>query len=283
MLQALPYIFKDVKMFQNKILSICLFFLCVHAYLKADITVVGTLLPSSKSLISTQVSGRLEDIFVDVGSRVNKNQPLVQLDKRYYEIELAQKMAALEAAKLELADSEKNFLRMQKLWEKPQGETPSIPLKRFEEAQTKHAQSVTQVEQAQENYNKAQLNLEETTIKAPYDCIVTKKYAGIGESIPNQPVTNILEVQALDPLFLEFSIPQSYSDYLCLKCPITYEIEGMKLPRQSAQVDLLYPTLDESTRSLRCRAVLDNKDYRIRPGALVKVTLQIALPQGNGQ
>lgn len=258
----------------NKILIASLLFCLVQFHLIADITAIGNVQSSSKSLISTQVAGRVEKVLVDVGTQVKKDQALVQLDKRFYEIDLAQKTAALECAKIELSDTEKNFIRMQKLWEKPQGETPSISLKRFEDAKTKFDQSSAQLKQAEENFNRAKLNLDETTIRSPYNGVITKKLVDIGESIPVQPVTNVVEVQVLHPLYLEFSIPQVYSDHLFLDMPIDFEIDGITSKIHTAKIDLFYPSLDENTRSLRCRAVLDNKDFKIRPGSLATVTIK---------
>lgn len=264
---------------KNKILCLCLTVLFFQSMLLAkesEVITIGNMQPSSKSLISTQVSGRVENFFVEVGSLVKKNQPLVQLDQRFYKIDLAQKLAALESAKIEMNDAKSNFSRMQKLWEKPNGEAPSISLKRFEDAKTKYEQSVTQVKQAEENFNRAHLNFEETVIKSPYDGVIAKKIVDIGESIQTQPVTNVLEVQAIHPLYLEFSVPQAYCNYLHVGSPLSFEIDGLELKSHTSQIDLIYPILDETTHSLRCRAVIDNKDFNIRPGSLAKVTIKIA-------
>ena len=251
------------------------FLLMQMALYPSDITTIGNIHSSSQSLISTQVAGRVETIFIEVGSQVKKNQPLVLLDKRFYEIDLLHKEAALESAKIEMSDAEKNFSRMQKLWEKPDGEASSIPLKRFEDARTKYEQAVVQVKQAQENLNKAKLYLEETTIRSPYDGIVTKKFVDVGESLTTQPVTNIVEIQALDPLYLEFSIPQSYCNQLHIGSPISFEIEGVELKNKAAKIDLFYPSLDENTHALRCRSILNNPDHSIRPGSLARVMIKI--------
>lgn len=270
-------LYKRVTMNKINFFIACLFLLFGHT-LAAEITAIGTIQPSAKSFVSTQVSGRIENIYLDVGAHVKKDQPLVQIDKRFYEIDLNQKAASLESAKLAMEDAEKNFLRMQKLWEKPQGETPSIPLKRFEEAKMKYALALTDMQQAQQNYHRAQLNLEETLIKAPYEGVITKKFVGIGEFLPVQPVINLIEIQALNPLYLEFFIPQKDAENLCRGSPIHFEIEGSPM-NHSATIDLFFPTLDDSTHSLRCRAIIDNKDYKIRPGSLVKVRLKDPLQQ----
>lgn len=268
---------------KNKILPTCLallFFQGALTGMESEIVTIGNILPSSKSLISTQVAGRVENVLVDVGSEVKKGQPIVQLDRRFYQIDLAQKSAALEAANVEMADAGKNFVRMQKLWDKGNGEAPSISLKRFEEAKTKYEQSAALFKQAQENFNRAKLNLEETTIKSPYDGIISKRLVDIGEAVPVQPVTNVVEIEALHPLYLEFSVPQVYLANLHKGLPLTFEIDGVELKNKTAQIDLFFPSLDETTRSLRCRAVLDNEDFKIRPGSLARVTINIA-PQGN--
>ena len=252
-----------------------LLFQTVLTGLEPEITTIGNIQASSKSLISTQVAGRVDKVLVDVGSTVKKGQAIVLIDNRLYAVNLAEAQAILETAKIEMLDAEKNFLRMQKLWQKPEGEAPSIPLKRFEDAKAKYEQATAQAKKAQENYNRAQLYFEEATIKSPYDGVVTKKIVDVGETIATQPVTNVMEIQALHPLYLEFSIPQAYMTYLHLGSPLRYEIDGITLNNSKAQIDLFYPNLDEKTRSLRCRAVLDNKDFKIRPGSLAKVTLKI--------
>ena len=102
------------------ILHLALSFLLMQMTLTGveEITAIGNIQTSSKSLISTQVSGRVEAIFVAIGTKVKKEQPLVQLDKRIFEIDMAQKKAALEIALVDLSDAQKNFSRMQKLWRK---------------------------------------------------------------------------------------------------------------------------------------------------------------------
>ena len=116
-----------------------------------EITTIGTILPCSKSSIGSQVTGRVDKVFVEVGTSVLKGQPIVQLDSRPFEITVSQKKAALESARIKLVDAETNFSRMQKLWEKPEGEKPSIPQKKFEDAQSEYAQALVQVKQAEEN------------------------------------------------------------------------------------------------------------------------------------
>lgn len=268
----------------NKFINTFLTTIVMHSALlsvESEINTIGHFHPSSKSAISSQVTGRIDQVFVEIGFLVKKGQAIVQLDSRPFEITVAQKKAALEASKIELVDAETNFARMQKLWEKPEGETPSIPLKRFEDSQTKYAQALVSVKQAEENLKKAKLDLEESTIKAPFEGIITKKMIDIGESLPSIPVTHVAEIQATDPLYLEFSIPTAYQAYVSEKSPISFEIDGLKIPNNSAKIHLFYPCLDEHTKSLRCRAIIDNAEGLIRPGTIARVSIKTSASESN--
>jgi membrane fusion protein (multidrug efflux system) len=237
------------------------------------LTTTGTFNPSSKTLISSQVNSRVSQFLVDVGSEVKKDQPIVILDNKIFQNTFSVRKNSLDLAKIEVTDAEINFKRMQKLWLKPEGGTPSITLKRFEEAENRYNIALINVKQAEENLKRAEIDLEETIIKAPFNGVITKKLVDLGESIPTQPVTHIAEIQSLDPLYLEFSIPQSYQSFLKVGSNLSFEVDGIKVSNNQSKIDLFYPSLDESTRALKCRAVISNPDKSIKPGSLAKIQI----------
>lgn len=239
-----------------------------------EFTTIGNVYPAARTTIGSLVDGRIETIFVDVGSRVKKGEPLLALDLVFFRNDLLQKENLLELAKVELADAEKNYIRMQNLWEKPNGKAPSISLKKFEEAKNKYELALIGVKNAETQLNRAKTNLEEATIKAPYDGIITKKYIEVGGSISAIPASELLEIEKIYPLYLEFSIPQSYLEAVTLGHEINYSIEGTGVKEAQAKIDLQYPALDESTRSLRCRSVIENRNQSIKPGSLAKITIK---------
>src|SRR5690606_20172173 len=92
---------------------------------------------------------------VDVGDRVAAGQPLAELDRTFFEIEVAQRKAEVDSAKarqesagqaIKTAQAELEHARaavgeanlqlgrMKALWEKPDGEAPSIPKSRYDQA-----------------------------------------------------------------------------------------------------------------------------------------------------
>lgn len=238
------------------------------------ISAIGTILPRYKSTLGSTISGRVLEVMVDVGTYVKKDQPLLKLDPLFFLIDIALEEATLKAAQVELEDAKLNFQRMNKLWNKPEGQSPSISRKKFEDAQLRYDKETAAVLQATENLKKSRETLNESIIKAPYDGVITKRLVHPGESI--EPSTALLEIEAIDTVYVEFSVPQAMISSLHVGTPITIEAEGLFSEKKSAIINLIWPYLDEKTRSIKCRSILDNRTQELHPGALVRVQISLS-------
>jgi membrane fusion protein (multidrug efflux system) len=242
---------------------------------KTSLTALGTLYPQYKTTVGSIVSGRVREVLVDVGSVVKKDQPLLTLDTTFFEITKSQAESSLAAATVERVDAERNFERMKRLWEKPDGQTPSISKKRYEDALTRFEQASLSESQAMENLKRARANLEEATIKAPYDGVITKRLVDAGEPVTSTPVTKLLEILSIDSLYIEFSVPEIYQSRLHTDLPIYLRIEGTDAV-VPAKIHVVFPDIDEKTRSVKCRALVSNVDRTLHPGALVHIDLALS-------
>jgi RND family efflux transporter MFP subunit len=100
-----------------------------------------------------------------------------------------------------------------------------------------------------------------------------------GQPASANPVTNLVEVQETGVLYLEFSLPQELLATIAPGTPITFEVEGTADGQGSGEVAVVFPAIDEATRSFRCRVIVQNADMRLRPGLLAQVrvlTRQVA-------
>jgi membrane fusion protein, multidrug efflux system len=240
-----------------------------------SLTAIGTLFPAYKSALGSIVSGRVDEVLVDVGDSVKKGQTLLKLDQRLFIIALDEAVAAARSASVELEDAARNFERMKKLFEKPEGKLPAISLKRFEDAQTRCEQAKVAKDRAEQNVKKAQTNLDETIIKAPFDGVITKRFVHPGEPVNATPVTKILEILSIDCLYAEFSLPQVHRSKVHVGDSVEIDIEGVLHERIKAAVDVIYPDIDEKTRSIKCRTIVHNEKRELQPGALVRVVIPI--------
>jgi membrane fusion protein (multidrug efflux system) len=239
------------------------------------ISAVGTLYPNYKSSLGSVVSGKVDKIFVEVGDSVKKGQPLLALDQTFFEIAVEETQSALSAAKIEEEDAARNYERMKKLFDKPEGQSPSISQKRFEDAKTRFDQAQVGIQRAEEALRRAQKNLDEATIKAPYDGEITKRLVHPGEAVNATPVTRLLEMLSIEDLYVEFSVPQLHMAHLAIGTPVLLNIEGSGCDKVHATIIRIYPDIDERTRSVKCRADVKNPDRTFHPGALVRVSIPL--------
>jgi membrane fusion protein (multidrug efflux system) len=265
-----------MKTILSLVTVVSLFHLPLGAVEYRSISTVGTICPEHKSCLGSVVSGRVDEVLVDVGDRVTKGQELLKLDTTFFSIALKEAEDALVSAQVERVDAERNFERMKKLFAKPEGQTPSISQKRFEDAGTRYEQSLVSQRRAEENLQRAKANLKEATIRAPYNGVVTKRLVHPGEAVNAAPVTKVLEMESIDTLYVEFSVPQVQMAKLQVGSHVELQIEGTTQGTYSAAIDLICPDVDEKTRSIKCRTFLNNADRLFHPGSLVRITIPLS-------
>ncbi len=282
--------------------------------LREEVPAVGSFRARQTTRVGSEVSGQVHGVLVDVGSVVEAEQALVQLDRSFFEIEVAQRRAEVESARARLASAgqavetaqaeieharaalgESDLLlgRMRALWEKPEGQAPSIPKSRFDEAvfgqreaaarlrsteskaaeaQARRTEATVGVSQATEGLRYAEQRLEKTVVRAPYAGVVTARLVDVGEPVTATPVTHLVEVQETSVLHLEFSLPQEALLTVRKGTLVRYQVEGiLEGGPGEGEVERVFPIIDEGTRSFRCRVVVDNAAGKLQPGLLARV------------
>ncbi len=233
---------------------------------------VGSFQARKNTQMGSQVSGRVDKVLVEVGDLVKKDQELIRLDPTFFDIEVAQRKAELQAAKVAMTDADLNFNRMKNLWEKPNSkEPPSVPRKMFDDARLKLEATTAQFQQAQHGLRYAEQRLRETVVRAPYDGVVSKRMVDPGQPVTATPATSLVEVQEVGTLDLDFSLPQNMLGNIKVGTPFEFEVEGIENGRGTGTIALIFPAIDEATRSFRCRAWIQNPGLKYHPGLLAQI------------
>ena len=239
--------------------------------IRSSVSTAGSFRARRSTRVGPQVSGRVLEVLVDVGDNVKQGQELVRLETSLFDIEVAQRKADVESAQVTQAEAQLNFSRMKNLWEKPDGQEPSIPKKLMDDATTRLQSATAKLGQATEALRWTQERLKETVVKAPYDAVVVRRLVDPGEPVTSTPITHLLELQETRSLELEFALSQELLSTVRVGTPIEFDVEGSAGARGQAVVDVVHPALDEATRTFRSRAIIDNRDSRYRPGMLARV------------
>jgi HlyD family secretion protein len=186
----------------------------------AAVSATGTVNPVTAVQVGSQVSGQVQEIYVDFNSEVKKNQVIARIDPQSFALRVSQAMADLEAAratvltqranvaalqaevsraKVGLAESEREFQRNKMLQEKNFVSAAVLDKAEFawrtaqEQVKTAQAQlavgesQVRNVEalvkQRDSQLSQAKVDLDRTTIRAPVDGIVIKKTVEPGQTV----------------------------------------------------------------------------------------------------
>ena len=243
---------------------------------------VGSFRARQTTRLGPQISGRVQDVLVETGDLVSKGQTLVRLDPAFFEIAVRQNDAAVEAAKsaltcaaVDLADAQREMNRQLELFKTGAGSTKERDdaVAAHERARANQAQRQALLREAERRLEYAHEQLNETQIRAPYDGAITNRMVDPGQPASTMPPTALVEIQEVGVLYLEFSLPQELLDRVTVGTPFMFNVEGVRGGSGEGTIAVVYPAIDETTRSFRCRAIVANEDAKYQPGLLASVTV----------
>ena len=117
-----------------------------------------------------------------------------------------------------------------------------------------------------------QAQIAKTEIRAPFEGTIGLKYVSEGSYV-NQ-ATKIASIQQLDPIKIDFSIPEKYSSLVKVNDTLGFSIEGND-EHYTASVIAIEPKVDVSTRSIQVRAITKNRSGKIFPGSFARIEFSL--------
>ena len=236
----------------------------------------GSFIAPKITHLGPQISGEIKAVYADVGDIVKKNQELVQIDPVLFDLDVKSAKADLGAAKADLHDAVVNFKRMENLFKEGDFKESAVSKKNYDDAYIRKVMAKSRYQKALALKERAAERLKQTCIRAPYDAVVLKKMVDPGEPVNSAPITYMMDIQQIDTLYLEFSIPQEALAYVKAFKPaeqgteVFYSIPNL-CPETKAAITRIFPEIAVDTRSVKCRAEISNKDFLLKPGLLVDV------------
>lgn len=218
---------------------------------------VGTLEAMNGVEVNSRVDGQVVGIYFKSGQMVKKDQPLVQLDDSLDWQSLKNDEATLRYNTL-------NYKRLLNVYKTTSGASKNS----VDEA-------LSQMQQSQAAVGTDRLNIQYKNIKAPFTGKLGIRNVNLGQYITTG--TAIVTLQALDPLYVDFSLPQQDLGKLYINQPVQIQIDSFPNQKFQGNVTALSSKVDTDTRTILVRASIPNPDYKLLPGLFANVYLQ--LPQ----
>ncbi len=89
----------------------------------------------------------------------------------------------------------------------------------------------------------------------------------------------IVTLQALDPVFMDFFVPQQSMDQIRLGQTVTVKVDAYKDQSFTGEISAVNPKVDSSSRNVQIRATLKNADHRLIPGMYATVDIATGTPR----
>ncbi|MBP6609536.1 MAG: efflux RND transporter periplasmic adaptor subunit [Paludibacter sp.] len=203
----------------------------------------ATVEPDVKNNIAPASPGRIRKIMVEVGDRVSKGQKLVQMDN------------------VNFVNSEVQIENLRRIYKRVLGlfEVGGASQQELDNAKL-------QLEVAETNIR----NLNENTfLTSPISGIVSARNYDEGDMYSGQ--NPVLTVMQIAPVKIKIFISESYYSKVKMGMPVSVKVDLLEGETFNGKVSLIYPTIDERTRTFGLEVKIANSNSKLRPGMFARV------------
>lgn len=222
--------------------------------LEEHIRAIGTFNADESADIRSEIPGRITVVSFTEGQQVKKGDVLLQIDDSIYRSELVQAEANLELSRL-------TYERTKELQKKGAASTQL------------RDETVAQLKEMEASVELAKTRLEKTNIRAPFDGLIGLREFGEGDYVDTGSI--ITHIEAVNPMKVEFSIPEKYFSYLMVDLPLDITVDAYPGKTFHGKIFAIDSRVDVDTRTIRVKALLPNADGTLRPGMFAYLGLLV--------
>jgi len=216
--------------------------------------------------VKTEYSGTVTDVLVTEWVRVSKGTILLRFDAREAEAGAAAARASLLVAEVGLNRARRELERTVKLKEAGLA-TPQ----NLDDAKTASEAAEAQLAAVKAQMQMAETKLAKTVIRSPLDGVVASRTVNPGDFIENmgspKPMFRIVDNRRLE---LTVTVPSSRISGVKLGQPLSFTTDAVPGRTFTGKVSFINPAADESSRTVRVVAVVDNPDETLKSGLFAK-------------
>ncbi|MGZ3866718.1 MAG: efflux RND transporter periplasmic adaptor subunit [Bacteroidia bacterium] len=225
------------------------------AKVENKITVSGNVIANEEATLKPESAGKIISLEIKEGAEVQKGQLLAKLNDAPLQAQL-KKVTVQQKLAAEKEQRMKQLLEVKGV------------------SQDEYDIALSNLNAANADIDLLRAQIMETEIRAPFNGIVGLKNVSEGNYISTSDV--IASIQQIDPVKIDFSIPEKYADKIKTNDTVYISMDGSN-KKYKATIYALDPKIDVNTRSLKVRALCKNGKHEIFPGAYAQVTLVLHL------
>ena len=236
------------------------------------ITATGTIEPITQVEVGTQVSGKIDKVYVDFNDHVKKKQIIAEIDKTILQSNLKNAEAALQGAKIEAEYQEKIYKRTKTLYEKAFSSETDLELAEYNYNNAKIACEKTSL-----MYDIAKQDLSYAYIHSPIDGVVLDVSIEEGQTVAaNYSAPTLFTIaNDLTKMQVEASVDEADIGQVKSGQQVTFTVDAFPQDIFTGTVSQirLNPTTSSNVVTYTVIIEAPNKDYKLMPGMTASITV----------
>ncbi|MBW2229022.1 MAG: efflux RND transporter periplasmic adaptor subunit [Deltaproteobacteria bacterium] len=224
------------------------------APLSLEVSLTGQLEAEYEVLVRSEVEGVIRSIEFDEGRPVEQRQVLFRLRDEEQRARLHEAQAAERLAR--------------DIFERTQTLTS-----RDISSMARHTEAAAKLDQTRAQVELAQVDLDRTRIRAPFDGVAGSLFVGPGEWV--KPETGLVSIEAIEKLQILIAIPEPSIALAHIGGKIHIRVVAYPEERFAGEVFFISPSVDRATRRLIAKAWIPNTGNRLKPGMFANVDVLV--------
>ena len=237
----------------------------------AVLTASGYVVAQRKAAVASKGTGRLVYLGAVEGDRVMHNQIIARLEDNDIRAQLDQARANLKLNEAELNDARQSLSRMRSLFDKGLASQAEL-----DASLSRHDRVLAGIDVAKAGVVAAEVALENTLIRAPFDGTVLTKNADVGEIVApfaasassRAAVVTIADMSSLE---VEADVSESNIERITAQQPCEITLDAYPDKRYQAFVSKIVPTADRAKATVMVKVGFNSYDSRVLPEMSAKV------------
>jgi membrane fusion protein (multidrug efflux system) len=222
--------------------------------LEEGLFAIGTVLANEEVELRPEIAGKVVSIQFKEGTTVQKGTLLVKLNDSDFKAQLAKAESSLKLLN-ETAERQKKLYELN-----------GISRQEYDEA-------LNRVDAVKSDIQFIKAQIEKTEIRAPFTGQVGLKNISEGSYVGANYL--IASMQQLNPLKIDFGIPEKYLSQVKTGKEITFTVDGDEVIH-TAKIYAVEPKVETATRTLKMRALAENPGNKIVPGSFARVKFSLS-------
>ncbi|OGV54552.1 MAG: hypothetical protein A2X45_10040 [Lentisphaerae bacterium GWF2_50_93] len=226
----------------------------------------GELRAEKESSVATDAAGIVVLASIERGMSVKKGDVLVKLDDRNAILAVREAEANLKSARADYEHARKDLERNEQL-----AKVKAVSDSSFQKAKANHDISAASLSVAEVRLDKAEKNLADCTVSAPFTGFVAERKVQIGEYV--QSGTVVARLVEVDTLRLSLNVPETAVGSLYVGQEVSFTVGAYPDRTFSGKIKHVGAAVRDNSRDLVIEAEIANSDRLLKPGMFVSARL----------